>query len=324
MNKKQTAAEYLRLFDPKDLNEEKEVYKIITDAAVFLLYNNNPASSIADRDGDLLYQITVTKCLSISKLVENKIAYSNDFTDLKMKIFDPFGLQPIIRAQFEAYGNFHNIYINHSSEDEKLLKYQLWAMCGLLERQKLPATTDESKKKKEEEKKDIQGLKASILENSCFKSLSKESQDLILNKAKRPDWKLTIIGENAVFVGWQQLFNNCGRKNQILEQLYRKYSLDSHPSYLSIIQFRNMYDPNDISEATTKLALKISGIIMCFFIADYCEFSSNAKTFFNKLPALSQLLINSNNRSIRGEEYKVNSINDEFIESIAKSLQKRA
>lgn len=313
MKDNQTLMDWDRLMDPKSMQEQIESYKIITDAAMFIIFQEEKkAKSAADRDANNLYQMTALKCLSVLKLVEKKLHYKNDINGLELNVYDPFGLKPIIRAQFEAYGHFNNVYLQYGSEDEKQLKHDLWVMCGLMNRQKFSAIQAESTAKKEKEKREIEELKKKIEDNPCFKSLNQKAQQRIFDMADRSDWKLTISGDNAIFAGWQQLTENAGA-NDHLKNTYKSFSLGSHPSNVSVFQFTEAYNKGkEAADFFTSIALKLSKFYMSLFIADYCKHSPEAKIVFDQMPELHQLLINSYNRMFRGEQYQVNDIWNKF------------
>lgn len=313
MSDNETLKEWMRLMYPDRFSTQIESYKIISNAAMHIIFQEgNKVGSAIDRDANNLFQMTSLKCLSVLKLVEKKLNYKNDIDGIELNVYDPFGLNPIVRAQFEAYGHFNNVYLQSRSKDEKQLKYDLWVMCGLMNRQKFAAIQDDNVVKKEKEKKQIKDLEKQIKDNPIYKSLNPKAQQEVFNRADRSDWKLTISGDNAIFPGWQQLTVNAGT-NENMNNMYRRFSLGAHPSHVSVFQFREAYENGkEAADFFTDISLQLSKFYMSLFIADYCKHSSEAKAVFDKMPPLYQLLVNFYNNMFRGKKHEVNDIWNKF------------
>jgi hypothetical protein len=322
LTEEQTVIAWSNLVEPEEIKNQIQSYKIVTDAAMQLIFSENLSKkSEMERNGHYLFQMTSLKCLSVLKLVQEKTQYRNDISGFTMQVYDPFSLEPVVRSQFEAFAHFNNIFINSHSDEDKQLKYNVWAICGLMNRQKFAAIQAESLAKKASEKKEIDAIEKQILNNKTFKSLNSDSQKEILKRIERSDWKLTIKGNVAVFPGWQKLSENAGT-NSHMKDMYRRFSLYAHPSYVSVFQFRDAYEKgNETADFFTEMILKFSKFYMSLLIADYCKFSPEAKKAFNEMPELHQLLVNYYNKMFRGNSFQINNLWDKFnpiMESVFK------
>jgi hypothetical protein len=297
--------EFNRILDAVDLPGQLESYKMVTDAAFHILHRHKGATmSVVDYEGNLLYQMTTLKCLSLLKLCEG-LNYKNDIEGFTMmEMYDPFTMNGIVRSQFEAYCNFNNIFIQSKSDEEKQLKYLLWVLSGLLNRQCFPVMMRENVEKKEAERKDIEKIWEDIRANRIFSGLDAKSQKRILEMRKE-DWKLSVKDKSADFSGWEKLMKNSGI-NEALEQQYRSLSLSSHPSNVSVFQFSDMYRNKQVALINVMMAIKLSKFFVSFFIRDYCVHSAVARQIFDDMPILHQLIINSYNRMFKGENYEIN------------------
>ena len=94
--------------------------------------------------------------------------------------------------------------------------------------------------------------------------------------------------------------------NQLLDGQYTSLSLNTHPSNVSVFQFKDMYS-NKTDLPTMILDIKLSKWLVSLFISDYCYYFEDAKETFNKLPIMTQILINWYNTMFRNESYMINN-----------------
>jgi hypothetical protein len=306
MEKELLRSEFQRLIYPEDLPTVIESYKLVTDAAFEIIsqQKNKQLTLVEDIDCDYLFQMTTLKNLSILKLSESLNYNKNMGSFDTNNIFDPFALNNIVRSQFEAFCNFNNIYRLSKSPEEIKFKYNMWVLSGLKYRQTFQTKLAESVKKKEDERLQIIDLKKAITTSEIFKSLNTESQDNIQKAIKAKKWQIWISNERAHVIGWHEMLMNAGA-NKLLDGQYTFLSLSTHPSNVSVFQFKDMYSSkNDLPNSI--LAIKLSKWLISSFISDYCYYFKDAKEIFDKLPLKTQIMINGFNLMIRNESYKIN------------------
>ena len=303
--------EYKRLLGPDNLMEMIEGHKLISDVGFTILYNHGQEggkASVWDHDGNILYQMTILKSLSLQQLSQS-VNYLNDIDGSSLKnTYDPFGMYNLVRAQYEAFCNFNNIFIQSKTEDELKLKYYLWVISGLNYRQRFKVESDWAKKKKESEAIDIAEVNKTIHENNCYKQLEEQSQKNIQDCIKKRDWQVKIEGNKASKIAWHEMMTNAGT-NDMLEGQYSQLSLATHPSNVSVFQFGSMYVENQ-QEFNAKMALQLSKTLMAMFIRDYVMYFKLQNKYFDKLPLIPQMLINSYNKMFRSNNYRINDINN--------------
>lgn len=303
--------EYKRLLGPDNLNEMIESHKMICDVGFTILYKHgkeDSKKSVWDHDGNILYQMSILKSLSLQQLAKS-INYINDIDGTSLeKTYDPFGMYNIVRAQYEAFCNFNNIFSQSKSEDELKLRYYLWVISGLNYRQRFKVESDWAKKKKESEADEIAELNKLILENTFYKQLDEQSQKNIQDCIKKRDWQVKIEGNKASKIAWHEMMTNAGA-NDLLEGQYSHLSMATHPSNVSVFQFSSIYVENQ-QEFNTKMALQLSKTFMAMFIRDYVVYFKLQNKYFDKLPLIPQMLINSYNTIFRNDNYRINDINN--------------
>ncbi|MBA2613386.1 MAG: hypothetical protein H0U95_15570 [Bacteroidetes bacterium] len=305
-------SEYSRLLSSKDLQVMIESYKIITDTGFSIFYEHGKEGTKTswDYDGNLLYQMTMLKCLSVLKLAE-PINYTNDVDGTSLKnTYDPFSVYNLVRAQYEAFCNFNNIYIQSKSTQEIELKYYLWVLSGLNYRQRFKVEAKENVEKKAHEKKEIDDIIATLELNTCYIQLEDQSKKNIQDGIKKRDWQYKIEGNKASKIAWHEMMTNAGT-NDMLEGQYSFLSLNTHPSNVSVFQFGAMYNENE-QESFTRMAMQLSKILVALSIRDYCVYFPTCMKTFNKLPSMHQMLINTYNRMFRDESYVLNNHGEDF------------
>lgn len=303
--------EYSRLLNGDSPIDKFDSYSIIVDTAIKLIYDQSRKKfgSTMDHDGYMLFQMTMIKGLSIKRIAEG-VDYKSplDKKIIMTGFLEPMSIWTITRSQLEAYCNFSNIYVKPKSKPEQDLLYLLWVIAGLKERQrtvenaKLPENID----KAEREAKQIDKLIEEVKDNIFFGQLSAERQQSIIKGIENRKFQWYFEGNKLIYGAWHQLLANAGI-TEAFNDLYAMMSMRTHPSNVSVFQFRDMYK-EDFHVHSTFFALDCAKAIMSFFIRDYCEYHSGLKLVFNGLPEINQLMVNAYNRVFRGPEYAVNEI----------------
>lgn len=306
--------EVSRLLNGESESDRSYCLSIIIDSGFKILSDKKDFQykSLRLKDANTLFQMGLLKMISVHRAAE-RFEYVNpyDSTFYLPDMRDPFSVWPIVRSQFENYCNFNHLYAFHKNEEFANILYGLWAISGFKYRQKLTVASPENIEKKEREKENIESLIQEIKSNSFYTHLKSEGRDTILNAIKKKDWKLTSEDNRYVkTIHWQQMFVNAGCKNA-MDSSYNYMSLNSHPTYVSIFQFAEMYK-EQFHHSNTFFALRYATLIGSFLISDYCKLFSIAKASFDKLPIVNQLVINSHNRVFRGEGAAINDIDKQY------------
>jgi len=312
MSPLETNLEFLRLSLPKTEKVEMEGFKILIDSGLKLIYDhstskpNNPLES----DCAILFQMSLLKGLSLMELVGG-INYANS-SDSKIKlinIIDPFSVSTIVRGQFEAYCMFYNFLHQHTDQSQRDLLYNLWVIAGLNERQEFSyaAKSQLSKDKLIAERQRITLLIMEVKNSTIYKSNGGKSAKKIDNAIKNKKYRYYFENGELMDGYWGVLFKNSGVNNQsdLFKEIYPYLCSDTHPSQVSVFQFRDIFKKEEF-RSRAMFGVIISKFIISFFIRDFCEYYPGAKTIFNGLPKLNQLLINVHNTTLRGNSYSIN------------------
>ena len=294
----------------KDISNEIHAYKRIIDVGMKVLLDHKKQISLSetDNDGHLSVQMSILKSISLLKL-SSGLRYANKLNDTHLNdIFDPFGMGNIVRSQYESFCNFNNIYIQSSNQDTIAVKYYMWVLAGLNSRQRFPALSKDAIEQREKEAKIILQHIDCLHQNTCYTDLTERGKTNLERCISKREWQIKIESNNAYKIAWHEMFSNAGVKH--FDEYYNYLSSVSHPSNLSVIQFKSMYEGQEFTERpdfnTMRTMLSTSKTIISFLIRDYIAyFKLNDE--FEQLPLIDQMLVNTYNRNFRGEDYMINN-----------------
>lgn len=280
-----------------------------------------------NQDAMILFQMVLSKGLAIQKLIEGA-EYRNPKTGISTSILDPTSIAALTRTQFEAFSTFHNIYISNSDENIVELLHDIWVVVGLKERQRgFDPTHEEHKIKAKLEEQQINELLVKIQANPIFRKEEIEKQAKILGWIQSRKFEIAYRNNKLVLLSQKELFTNSG-VNEAFENQYALLSWFVHPSYISVLQFGQMYEQNFYEENANTM-LRISRIIVSMLIVDYITYFEEALEEFKTLPEIDQLIIHSDNKTFRSKsDFKTDAMDKlekelvEHFRNSAASVQK--
>ena len=99
-----------------------------------------------------------------------------------------------------------------------------------------------------------------------------------------------------------------GLRQPKFDNIYTLFCFYSHPTYVSVFQFENMFDKDDEEfKHMTVANLRYCIYFMSVFVADYIYLFPPAKETFEKLSIEKQILLNCHNKLFRGDEFSINN-----------------
>lgn len=258
-------------------------------------------------DANIWLQTIFTKGCAFLNLLDG-INYEKPGVRLKT-VLDPSLLFTIARRIYESVVDFNILYIHPQTEQQKAILYNLFMSAGLSERLK---NCDENMRFKyperiQQEEKDIQECKDAIVNSSLWASLSAKTQQIVQNAINSHKFRYTFDSTNNISpVKWEDAYQLLRVKKELYESMYSFFSLHSHPSYLSLIQFRDAFAPGvrqDLQMAIHSTRCILS--FMSIFIVDYITLFPKVKEKFNELELPMRFAIGMYEDAMRGEnKYK--------------------
>lgn len=314
MKKEELRTEYKRLSELATIKDCLDLFDIFSEYLwdVIEIHYQDKTSDFKNEDAKMLNQMMFSKLIHLKKIVEG-VDYINPKTRGYLnKIVDPTIVASLIRNMFETVSVFNLIYRNAKNNDEKTIIYYLWVSAGLKYRQRFQseATNLEDKQKLEDEQQQINEIEKVIKKTELYKSLDEKNKKKINDKIKQKDFKIRFDEKKVIYLGWQDMCNVMNLKREIFDNIYTYFSLYAHPSYVSVFQFKSMFNKeNEGFKRLTTLNLKYCFSLMSVFVADYINLFPQVKNTFEKLDIYKQIVINGYNKMLRGDSY---SINDEW------------
>ncbi|QXP61650.1 hypothetical protein [Olleya sp. HaHaR_3_96] len=310
MNQEELRKEYLRLINLETIKDSFDLMDIYLNYFFLVIRKQKKLTeSVALSEAKIVNQMIFTKIAHMKEMAKGIEYLANDGATLN-KIIDPTLIASNTRNLYETISMFNLIYIKPDTEDGKKILYNLWVIAGLKYRQRFEnvITKDENREKFEKEKEEIKSLINEIENTKLYSNLNPKEQKKIKQKIREKDYKIKIENNKVTPLSWQASSTEMGFKMDSLNNIYTYFSLYSHPSNVSVFQFADMFNKgNESFINATNFNLNTFFIFLSVFVADYIKLFPEVLEIYENLPQIDQIIINSNNRLVRGSEYSINN-----------------
>lgn len=306
----QLREQYLRLSHPDSIEDCIEALNrycnfFLTAIKNHQTENNTTAQEI---EAKLILQMMMTKALHIKSAITG-VEFDTKKGIKLNKIIDPTIIASLIRNVYEMAAMFNLIYRTNKAGDERDIVYKLWVISGLKYRQRFSVhiTTPENEAKRKLEEQNIKDHVIEIEATQLYKSLSEKDKAKINRLIDDKDYLMRFEGNSVKVLHWQALIETMDCKQDFFQRIYTYFSLYSHPSNVSVFQFRDMFmaDKNSFVSTTT-FNMQYVFMLLSIFIADYINLFPQVLKTFNNLDLMDQLIINANNIFARDYPYSIN------------------
>ncbi len=221
---------------------------------------------------------------SIIKLIEGYELKTFNNSVLIRKVVDYPTLYILSRALIENYVTLSYIYNNVLKDEERIFRFKLWEVSGLISRQNFENELENTdiKQKKLDEEEMIEKIISEISKMSEYKNLDKGQLKKLENHG------LPRIES------WNKLIQQSNLKQPNFSNLYSLFSNYAHSEYLGIMQTSQSSHHADDQRniESVKLVLNHVRIIISLTIK-YCTNNFiSAEIIFNTFPQIYQTSIN--------------------------------
>jgi len=205
----------------------------------------------------------------------NGFEYAHYKRDKKAEIIDYPSLFVLTRTLLESYVTLCYIYNNDKSDEEKIFRYKLWEVSGLISRQSWGNNLNEdSKRIKDAEKLNIEDIIDEIQKMPEYSSLDKSQLK-----------KLQKYGLPRLY-SWNELIEQSNVRKEIFSTSYSFFSSYAHTEYVSILQLSqcsiNAKSAQNISNI--QLCLNFVRMIVAMSIDFYLKNFESARNVFDTFP----------------------------------------
>jgi hypothetical protein len=267
------------------LDDSKQYLKIMLDFYFDVITSNEgrKCESEMEDDRNIWIQTIFTKANVFLSLLDGN-GYNNDIHKMN-PIIDFTILFSINRYIYESLVSFELLFVLPKSLEHKEFIYNLFKAHGLTERlNKLGESirnNDPQRIKSEEQ--EIAECRNKIESTELYKSMSQQEKNKVKN-AFGKKFRYIINDDNKItFVDYQYAYKLLNIKEYIFNNLYAFFSLHGHPSFISLIQFKDAYgnEREDINMAIFATQSIIS--FLSILIIDYMKINENVRCLYDKL-----------------------------------------
>lgn len=262
----------------------------VVDSSMFSMYcmwrDSHPKSmelSEYDQVSQCLLQSMISKGKALQQLFKgSSIGHYTDIIDIS-------SMASIMRNIYETAFIYHNIFINTDNEIERKLLYYLWQLKGFNNLIKLPDVPTEFKNKKADAEKNIRNLRefiSNLMTQMNIADNAKEQFDRAINKetTKIGGYILKKDSDCGAIVSLQKISFDKPEyffDDNRFSNLYNYLSIHSHPTFLGLLAFGQMFDGKSVYEHA-KLILIMACICLSKFTSDFCNVVDGGKDLWNK------------------------------------------
>jgi hypothetical protein len=303
--KQLTLEDVQKLVKMETIVDCKQYMKVMLDFYfdVIMSPSGRKASSYIEDDRNLWLQTMFSKGCQFVSLLDG-VGYSKGIGRLN-PIIDFSILLTIARSVYESLIVFELLFVLPKTEEQQIILYNLFMAHGLSERLKDldKEVKTKNKKRVQEEQNDIDECKKAIEDSELYKTLSKQMKATINNAFGRK-YRYIFKDDNSMeFVQYEDSYKVLNVKENLFNNIYSFFSLHGHPSYLSLIQFRDAFKNNyradmDMAKHATQCILSF----MSIFIVDYMKLNSDVKNMYNNLEESRRFAIGMYEDAMRGEK----------------------
>lgn len=299
-----------KFINVESIDVAKKYLDIFIDFYANVIYKHHydAVSTQREADAHIIFQMFFSKALHFKHMLEGVEFKGGQF---KMnRIVDPTLLLTLVRNQYECLCLFELINVIPDSDDKKNFLSLMHQISGLKYRQRFvnQATLQENIKKLRFENIEINQDIHWILSSSVFHKLNQQSQDKVRKWIKDKEYQLYFKSDEEIQkLGWKDFAIKFGMKKDCIDNLYTYFCMNAHPSYPSIMQFRDAFakeNPEFIN-----LALFASHTFLIFlsvFLVDYMRLFPVIVDDFKNLDEDKRLLLTVFNDLFREDKWKLN------------------
>ena len=305
---KELTIEEVRKFVQLDtIGDCKQYLRVILDFYFDVIKSpeGRKANSYIEDDRNIWMQTMFSKGCQFISLLDG-VGYSKGTIRLK-PIIDFSILFTIARSVYESLIAFELLFVLPKTDEQQTIIYNLFMAQGLSERLK---DLDEKMRshnptRVQEEQNDIDDCRKAIEDTELYKTLDKQTKatiDNALGNGKK--FRYIFKEDNTMeYIQYEKAYTLLNVKENLFDNLYSFFSLHGHPSYLSLIQFRDAYkDEYRADKEMAKHATQCVLAFMSIFIVDYMNLVPEIKVMYDKLEEPRRFAIGMYEDAMRGEK----------------------
>lgn len=297
--------DYINVIDFNVVNKYFDLFTKFYGDVIFK-HHYDSVKSQREADAHILLQMFFSKALHFQQILKGVMFHNENI--IMNRIVDPTILFTLVRNQYECLCLFELINVIPDSDDKKDFLSLIHQVSGLKYRQRFSqnVTTQENKDKIVIESEEILQDVDIILSSDVYQKLDSESQSLVRFSLKYRDYQLYFASDKKLKkLGWKDFADKFGMKKNCIDNLYAYFCLHSHPSYVSIMQFRDAFAKDNPEYVNMALfAAQIFLIFLSVFLVDYMKMFPSILAEFQSQDSETKVLLTAFNNIFREDEYE--------------------
>ena len=264
-----------------------ELAKIMFDIYVEWYASLRSPLTESERMAINMYRMMVFKAKSIGLMSQGIVIIPTQ----KSIIPDPSTIYPVLRSMYELLFLFRCIFVSSKNDKERELLCKLWAIRGNNNLIGIPnEELDEKNRSKKKNKK---------AENRMLRIEIRElMHQFVLSPSVIDKIEKSINNNSPILKGFK--FEHCDNCDNIIDftelnfsnvslgkafsgasYIYSHYSAHSHPSFIGVKHFEEMYYDKD-EYIFMKEILEYTYIYLGRFMTDFCKYKDSYHPFYNQ------------------------------------------
>lgn len=258
-------------------------------------FRENIANSDDDEElaiAQCLLQVAVCRVQSLLKL-SSEICIVPNRKDISL--LEPTSMVAILRSLYELVFIFRNIYIMTEHAAERKILLNIWQIRGLNNRLSQKAIPEDKElrpkyqKKQEEDKLHIEELRKGIELSLSTLNITDDAKSKIRKTMKSESSAINgykFVKKNGIIDTFERISLTDSPEylyeNHELDIIYPLLSMYAHPSYLSVLQFGQMFN-NNYNEDLLMTILKSACLLNVRIIHDFCQFIPVCQEYYKDI-----------------------------------------
>lgn len=296
--------DYINVIDFNVVNKYLDLFTKFYGDVIFK-HHYDSVKSQREADAHILLQMFFSKALHFQQILKGVMLHNENI--VMNRIVDPTILFTLVRNQYECLCLFELVNIIPDSDDKKDFLSLIHQVSGLKYRQRFSqnVTTQENQDKLVVECGEIQQDIDIILSSKVYQKLDSKSQSLVRFSLKYRDYQLYFASDKKLKkLRWKDFTDKFGMKKNCIDNLYTYFCLHSHPSYVSIMQFRDAFAKDNPEYVNMALfAAQIFLIFLSVFLVDYMRMFPSVLADFQSQDIETKTLLTAFNNIFREDEY---------------------
>lgn len=237
---------------------------------------------VNDAMSHCMLQMMITKLRSLQVLAKGlPVLPDNPSSTI---IMDIPSMASVVRGIYEMAFIYHNIFVGTENEQERDILLTLWKIRGFNNRQNLNPPEEIYLRKEEDEKTYIESLRCEInlvLDKMNIIQSARKDIEKAANKNNSNICGYKFEKKDSVIVSFKHVpFSDCEVlfSHNYFNALYSYFSFQSHPSYLGVLQFGQMFNAKADKDMAKTIIISAC-ICASKFTKDFCDVVADGERY---------------------------------------------